>query len=171
MVLPNLMKPAMKLSDRIGWTELSGPGERTCSGPILDLLRELCGRQPKRRLPPLEVLNDLLARGGAGRGMGVGLLWDSGAILLDATTYDELCREIGRNRVAEGCEASTFEEWQAWCYQQDHGIDYDAHLGLLRRLRELERARAERDGEQLHLAYTQALTEYTDFINDHLRRE
>ncbi len=164
-------RAAMRLSDRVSWTELSGPGETTRSGPVSDLLAGISARQPKRRLPPLGVLNDLLARGGTGGGMGGGLLWDGGAISLDEATYGELCLEIGRGRVVAGCEASTVEEWQAWCYEQDHGIDYDAHLGLLRTLRRLELARAERDDDQLHLAYVQALTEYTEFINEHLRPE
>jgi hypothetical protein len=160
----------MKLSERISWTVRSGRFDETCSGSMRELLHALAGLQPKKRIPPRSVLNDILARGSTGAGgMGSGLLWDSGRYSLDAESYEAFCDELGHDRVDHGCEAKTVEEWQAWCYAQDHGFEYDVLLRLLKRLRELDIARAERDTESLHLAYTEALTEFTSYVNETLR--
>jgi hypothetical protein len=152
----------MKLTDNITWTKLLPSGEVRARGAAEKLLIAIIDRQPKKRLPPLAVLADILSRGLVGGGQGGGLRWQPFDI--EAADYEMLKQGIAPSQRLGDCEATRVEEWRAWCGEIDFGIPYDQHLRVLDGLRAAE---VERDlgNDPEGTRYSCAIGEYFTFMS------
>lgn len=155
----------MKLDDRIQWTQWLPTDERPVSGRLRELLQQVIDHQPKRLLPPLSVLNDILQRKQVGGGMGGGLSWQSD-IALSEPEYTEFRTGLPAPRRGIECDATTVEEWTARVYEQFHGVDYGEHLAQLSLLA-VEEAKTRDPGDWELL---QARQRYMDYIMAALTR-
>jgi hypothetical protein len=154
----------MKLEQPFVWVELLPTAEEEVSGTLADFLSAVVARQPKRRLPPLPVLKDILSRGSLGGGMGGGLRWDASSFSLHELPYSDLAVRLAGARIEDACPAQSVEEWRAWCAQCDRGIDYAQHLSLLCRLRVAEQAQ-QLGADSAESDYAKAVADYLAFMS------
>lgn len=155
----------MNLESRIEWIELYPSGEEPASGTAQELLMKIVERQPRGRLPPYRSLLDIIWRGMLGGGMGGGLEWSAAEIELSEQSYEELKRQVPGTRWASDCQATTVEEWTAWCAQHDHGVSYSDYLHLLEELRRTKVADEVHSDEATQEAYAGAVASYLAFVS------
>lgn len=160
----------MKPTDLAEWTNWYPSGDEQVRGTVGELLVRIASHQPRRRLPPYRVLEDIVRRGQIGGGMGGGLQWSPAAVVLSEALFEEIRNALPREQTAESCELdlTSLEEWQAWCFERDHGLDYSEHLKRLQALREAELAKDRHLENRASAAYQQALSDYLDFVSRNL---
>jgi len=132
----------------------AGGGDTPTEGSVADLVRAIPYLLVARIVPPVDVLNEVLATGESDAGMSGGCTWTP--FVLTPAEWSELVPAL----TAEGERSvrfvdppdwvSTFEEWRYWTYEYCYGIPAEHNLAVGRRIAELEEQKrsAEREGDQ-----------------------
>lgn len=110
-------------------------------GSIADLVEAIPYLLVSGVIPPLSVLNDVLATGQRDAGMSGGAQWEP--LQLDAADWDELRAGLvqrGHRFIEPPSWVCTHQEWYAWLFEHLYGIPADEHLRLTRQDDELGRA-------------------------------
>lgn len=97
--------------------------------------------------------------------MGGGLDWSDADVELSRHSYEEYKGQIPASQWVDGCQASTVEEWMAWCAERDYGVSYADYLHLLEELRRTKVADEENSDEATQRAYLDAVANYTAFVS------
>lgn len=155
----------MSLNREIQWNRGYPSGDKDVTGSVRELLLEILTYQPRLRLPPYEVLADIVDRGGVIGGMGGALDWAGSGLQLSRSMYDDLEKLVPPDSQATGCGSVRYEEWIAWCFERDSGLDYATHLALLDSLRAADLARSNSPGTEAETIFSDALTAYLNFVN------
>lgn len=159
---------------RLTFTRLPahGPGETPTEGTVLDLLLAIPYLLQSRIVPPLRILNEVLATGEVEMGMSGGCRWEPFALTPDE--YDELVAALSEGddtRRATFVEppdwVRTFEEWQVWTREYRHGIPAERNLEYTRRLSALDAEREAAESRGDHEARARALSELTELAAEY----
>lgn len=153
----------------------AGGGERKESGTLYDLLASIPYLFSKKRLPPLAVINSILAHGIEDAGMSGGVRWDPFTISSkEFRVLADHCLSLGFD-VPDAPEwVSTRNYFQIWEFEIDHGIPAEKHKELSdaadeadRRLKiALDEGRSEEVITKLHLEAYCAGEAVSELINE-----
>jgi hypothetical protein len=155
-------------------------GEFPEQGTVADLLLAIPYLLSAKIIPPLHIVNDLLARGAKNAGMSGGCQWEP--FQLNRSEWDELAHHLqsqpGHSRfqfVPPPEWVVTVEDWQSWIMMYKYGFPAEFRV-LDRELRDLEQARKQAmiDGnqdlvEELHLRVIEAGNKLADLVMNHRR--
>ena len=148
------------------------------TGSAADLLLDIPYLLTARIVPPLHVVNDLLAKGISDAGMSGGCEWEP--LQITASEWDEVAavlRALSYDEAYEFVEppiwVETVDDWHAWIMMHTYGLP-DAFRALDREVRDLEHARAQamREGnqelvEELHLRVIEAGGKLSQLVMEH----
>lgn len=167
----------------ISYREILRSGRtKKCRAPLGDFLRRLPYLMSGGLIPPLSVLNELLAIGKIDAGMSGGYEW--APFKLTAGEHSLLVQELETSssfgtplKYEEPPEwVSGRSEWSAWVSSRTLGVPLEENLRLRRRMDELQNGMdaAERSGdESARVQYLCQLSEvsmqWSEFINRHRR--
>ena len=154
-----------------------GPGETPTEGTVLDLLLAIPYLLQSRIVPPLRILNEVLATGEVEMGMSGGCRWEP--FDLAPEEYDELVAALSEVDDAHRAGAHravfveppdwvrTLEEWQVWTREYRHGIPAERNLEYTRRLSALDAEREAAESRGDHEARARALSELTELAAEY----
>ena len=156
-------------------------GEFPEHGTIADLLRKIPYLLTAQILPPLHVVNDLLAKGVDDAGMSGGCEWEP--FQLSESEWDELARHFQSQPADSACVfvqppdwVVTVEDWQSWIMIHKYGFPEEFRQ-LEREVRDLERARKQAMSEgnqdlvdELHLRVIEAGGRLSELVMSHRDR-
>lgn len=142
-------------------------GEFPTRGTVVDLLLKIPYLLNARIVPPLHVINDLLAKGGHSAGMSGGCHWVP--FQMTPSEWENLVQHLASLPDDDACETvqppdwvHTVEDWQTWIMIHKYGFP-ESFRAAEREVRDLENARgnAQREGDQelvleLHLRVIEA---------------
>lgn len=155
------------------------PGEQI-DASVADFLTDIPYLLIAGIVPPLHVVNNLLAKGISDAGMSGGCRWEPFE-LTDAEwqqTRAELEQHGGQLQYVEPPDwVATLEDWQIWIFDHVYGVPAQEHRPLAQRddelARAIEQAAAEGDEEkviELHLERYKVGEALADLFNRTLRR-
>ena len=153
-------------------------GEFPQQGTVADLLLAVPYLLTPRLIPPLHIVNDLLAKGIDDAGMSGGVQWEP--FQITQSEWDALAQHLTQLPDDESCEfvppadwVQTIDDWSAWVMIHRYGYP-EEFRELDREVRELERARKEavREGNEslvleLHLRCVEAGNRLAEFVMAH----
>lgn len=153
-------------------------GEFPKRGTVADLLLEIPYLLTARIIPPLHVINDLLAKGLDDAGMSGGCQWEP--LQITESDWDDLVLQLKSLPGDEACEfvrppdwVETVADWWAWIMIHKHGMPEEFRL-IEREVRELEHARQKALNEgnedlvlELHLRAIEASNRLSQLVVDH----
>ena len=163
----------------ISYTVLGGMGgEFPADGTVADLLLEIPYLLTARIVPPLHVVNDLLAKGLDDAGMSGGCEWKP--LQITQSEWEELASHLTSLPDDEACEfvqppewVQTVEDWQAWIMIHKYGFP-DEFRVIEREVRDLENARKKALNEgnedlvlELHLRVIEAGERLSELVMSH----
>ena len=151
-------------------------GEFPKQGTVADLLSEIPYLLTARIIPPLHVVNDLLAKGVDDAGMSGGCEWDP--FQITQSEWEELVEHL--KSLPEACEfvqppdwVESVEDWQAWIMIHKYGFPEEFRV-VEREVRDLEHARKKALSEgneelvlELHLRVIEADEKLSQLVMDH----
>jgi hypothetical protein len=155
-------------------------GEFPERGTVADLLRAIPYLLSAQIVPPLHVVNDLLAKGSDDAGMSGGCKWEP--FQLSQPEWEELVRHFQSQPGDSAFHfvhppdwVETVEDWHSWIMMYKFGMP-EKFRQLEREVRELERARKQAldDGNQdlvleLHLRVIEAGNKLAELVMTHRR--
>ena len=153
-------------------------GEFPKQGTVAELLSEIPYLLTARIVPPLHVVNDLLAKGLDSAGMSGGCEWEP--FQITASEWEDLASHLMSLTDDEACEfvqppdwVETIDDWQAWIMIHKYGMP-DEFRVLEREVRELENARKRALNEgneelvlELHLRVIEAGEKLSQLVMKH----
>ena len=153
-------------------------GEFPKRGTVADLLLEIPYLLTARIIPPLHVVNDLLAKGLDDAGMSGGCQWEP--LQITESDWDDLVLQLKSLPGDEACEfvrppdwVETADDWWAWIMIHKYGMPEEFRL-VEREVRELEDARKKALNEgnedlvlELHLRVIEASNRLSQLVMDH----
>ena len=153
-------------------------GECPEQGTVADLLSEIPYLLTARIIPPLHVVNDLLAKGVENAGMSGGCEWEP--FQISESEWEELASQLKSMPDDEACEfvqppdwVETVDDWQAWIMIHKYGLPEKFRV-VEREVRELEHARKKALNEgneelvlELHLRVIEAGERLSQLVMDH----
>ena len=163
----------------ISYIVLGGTGgEFPERGTVADLLLEIPYLLTARIIPPLHVINDLLAKGLDDAGMSGGCEWEPFQIV--ESEWEDLASHLKSLPDDEACEfvqppdwVESVDDWRAWIMIHKYGMPEEFRL-VEREVRELEHARTKALNEgnedlvlELHLRVIEAGNRLSQLVMDH----
>jgi hypothetical protein len=152
-----------------------GPDSERQSGTPVDLLRAIPYLLAMGLLPPLPVVNDILARGEMDAGMSGGARWEPFALGPDEwADVKQALEDDGVQSPAVPDWVQTMGDWPIWVMERRFGVPADQHRQLADRAEKLRSEReAARDDEsrylELHVAASRAEEELAQFVSQYIR--
>ena len=149
-----------------------GSHESSIEGTVTDLLLAIPYLLVTHIVPPLAVLNEVLATGESNAGMSGGCRWEP--FSLTPSEFEEVVTyfaERGDDRYARYVEppewVGTFEEWRHWTFEYCYDIPAKHSLEVSRKLTRLETAKAEAEALGDHELAGQILSQMTEISIDY----
>ena len=153
-------------------------GEFPEQGTVADLLAAIPYLLTARIIPPLHVVNDLLAKGLDDAGMSGGCQWEP--FQITEAEWEDLASQLKSLPNDEACEfvqppdwVEFLHDWQAWIMIHKYGFP-EEFRAVDREVRELEHARTKALNEgnedlvlELHLRVIEASNRLSDLVMDH----
>ena len=156
-------------------------GEFPETGTVADLLQAIPYLLIAQIVPPLHVVNDVLAKGSRNSGMSGGCEWKP--FQLSQAEWEELSRHLQSEPDDSSFQfvqppdwVVTVEDWQSWIMIHRYGFPEEFRV-LEREVRDLEQARTQamQEGnqdlvEELHLRVIEAGEKLSQLVMNHRQR-
>ena len=157
-----------------------GPEEIEAEGNTVDLLRNIPYLFSSGLIPPINVINEILAKGLSDAGMSGGVRWPPYQI--DPKSFEELLVQLKASEHYKSLEyiepdswVHGFEDWNVWVMYIKKGIPWKQHKKLndivVNLEREMREAKAHDDEQRindLHLKTIEAGTNLSEFFMGNL---